>query len=146
MTTQDLHSLAHRWFDEVWNQGSTAALDELIHPGCLAYGFPPDTPPAGPAEFKAAVQQFRHTFSDIRMTVVDVVAEPESPAGPARFAAHWSATMIHTGPGLGFAPTGAPVTLTGISLAHIKDGKIFRAWNAQDLATPIAKLQALATK
>ena len=32
--------LVQRWFDEVWNQGNPATIDELFHPDGKAHGFP----------------------------------------------------------------------------------------------------------
>lgn len=31
-------ALARRWFEEVWNQGSESAIDELFHPQGKAHG------------------------------------------------------------------------------------------------------------
>jgi len=52
--------------------------------------------------------------------------------------------MKHTGPGLGFAPTGEPVTLTGMALVHTRNGLITEGWNALDLTAAVARLSAIA--
>ena len=30
----------HRWFEEVWNRNNESAIDDLMHPDNLAFGFP----------------------------------------------------------------------------------------------------------
>jgi hypothetical protein len=53
-------ALAIRWFKEVWNEGSEAAIDELFHPEGHAYGFPdPTSDLIGPEAFKAVHRQPR---------------------------------------------------------------------------------------
>ena len=60
----------------------------------------------------------------------------------------WTATMTHKGDELGFAATGSPATVTGMSVVRIAGGKIVEAWNNWDLMglmqqigmVPVAKL------
>jgi len=65
-------------------------------------------------------------------------------ANPDKVAIRWTAQMQHTGDGFGFAPTGAPVTLSGISTMHMKDGLIIEGWNALDMTAVVARLKAIA--
>ena len=30
-------SVIQRWFDEVWNEGNEAVIDELLHPECVGH-------------------------------------------------------------------------------------------------------------
>ena len=114
--------LVHRWFEEVWNQGNTAAIDELFHPDGKAHGFPePGAILTGPPEFKQVHATFHNAFSNIHIDLDEVLAEGD------HVAARWTCTLTHTGESLGFAPTGRRVTLTGASFIHFKDGKIAHA-------------------
>ena len=38
-------TILHRWFEEVWNNGRTEVIDEMIAPHAIAYGLedPSDT-------------------------------------------------------------------------------------------------------
>ena len=132
------HAFAHRWFEEVWNQRSPESLEELLAPDAQSFGFPQPGSVLDRAGFIAAVEGFHSTFSNIRVTLTDVIAEDQ------RFAAHWTATMTHTGEGLGFPATNAPVTLSGISIAHIRDGKLTKGWNALDMTAVTQHLASLA--
>jgi predicted ester cyclase len=129
---------AARWFEEVWNQGNEATIDELFSPDGHCYGFPEPTSVIRRDEFKATVRQFRSTFSGIHVTVDDTITEGD------KCAIRWTAQMQHTGDGFGFPATGAPVTLSGISTMHMKDGLIIEGWNALDMTAVVARLRALA--
>lgn len=51
--------LVQRWFEEVWNQQSEEAIDEMYAPGGKAYGFPePNSVLVGPESFKAIHRVF----------------------------------------------------------------------------------------
>lgn len=133
-------TVAHRWFEEVWNKDNESAIDELAAPDAQAYGFPEPGSVAGRDGFKAAFRQFRSAFSDIHITVEDTVAQDY------KLAVRWTARMRHTGPGLGFPPTGAPVTLHGMSFMEQRNGLLIRGWNAFELSSTVARLQTLAAK
>ena len=38
--SEENKKLVRRWFEEVWNQQSEEAIDEMFAPGGKAYGFP----------------------------------------------------------------------------------------------------------
>ena len=51
--------LLRRWFEQVWNQKSEAAIDEMFHPQGKSHGFPDaDTVLVGPEPFKAVHRTF----------------------------------------------------------------------------------------
>jgi predicted ester cyclase len=129
--------LVQRWFDEVWNQGNPASIDELFLPDGKAYGFPePSAILTGPAEFKQAHALFQEAFSDISVEVNDILSEGDHAA------ARWTVTVTHTGQALGFAPTGKRATFSGSSFLIIRDGKISDGWNHMDFTRVVLELQA----
>jgi len=125
------------WFERVWNQQSTAAIDELYVSDGRAHGFPQaDSVLIGPDEFKTIHRNFCETFRDVHVTVDDVIAEGD------KVAARWTAKMTHLGDSLGIKATNRKVTLTGSTIVTIKDGMISEGWNFMDMGGMIAKLQA----
>lgn len=117
-----------RFFDEVWNKKSEAAIDLLLAADCIAYGLPdPDAVLHGPEEFKQFHRRFCGAFPDMRIAVEDVIASGD------RVAARWRATGTHLGPELGFPPTGKKVSLDGATIAVIRDGKLREGWNMMDM-------------
>jgi predicted ester cyclase len=127
-----------RWFEEVWNQGNEAAIDEFFSAEGRCYGFPNPDSVITRDEFKATVRQFRTTFTGIHASVDDTVSQGD------KLVMRWTAHMRHTGPGLGFAPTGESVTLTGMAFLHTRDGLIIEGWNALDMTAVVARLSAIA--
>ncbi len=134
------HDLVVRWFEEVWNQGKESAIDELADPEALCYGFPEPESVVGIAAFKAATEHIRAIFSQIHISVDETVSQGDS------VACRWTATMRYTGSGLGFPPTGEPAALTGLSLMHLRNGRIYRTWNGFDLTRIVSHLIANAVK
>jgi predicted ester cyclase len=54
----------------------------------------------------------------------------------------WSATMRHTGDGLGVAASHKPVALTGMSLARIAKGQLIEAWDQWDKLATLQQIGA----
>jgi steroid delta-isomerase-like uncharacterized protein len=120
--------VAHRWFEEVWNEGREEAIDEMFAEEGIAHGLMDENGKElqGPKEFKPFFRKFRDAFPDIRVSVEDCITEGDMAAVRCRV------TGKHTGDGLGFAATHRPVEFTGISIVRVRDGKIVEAWNNFD--------------
>ena len=126
-----------RWFEEVWNKGREAAIDEMSAPDTKGHGL---TNPDGKAvdgmpAFKVFYNSFRSAFSDIHVEVEDTVTEGD------RTVARCVVTATHTGEGLGMAPTGKSVKFTGMTLVRLKDGKIVESWNNFDFMSMYKQLE-----
>ena len=48
------------------------------------------------------------------------------------------------GHGMGFAPTGKPMSITGMSILRVQDGQIVEAWNNFDVLGMHQQLDTLA--
>ncbi len=56
--------LLQRWFEQVWNQKSEAAIDEMFHPQGKSHGFPDaDSVLVGPEGFQGGPPHLRRGFS-----------------------------------------------------------------------------------
>ena len=55
----------------------------------------------------------------------------------------WVATMTHQGDQLGVPATGRRVTLTGVTIVRLRDGKIVEAWNNYDQLSLLQQIGAL---
>lgn len=133
--------LARRWFDEVWNHGNSAVIHEMYHPQGRVHGFPqPDAVLNGPDEFQTIYDHFRETFSDIHVVIDELIAEDN------KVAVRGTASMTHTGPGLGFDATGERASLSGASVFHFKGSRISEGWNYLDLTKLRADLRESAGK
>jgi steroid delta-isomerase-like uncharacterized protein len=129
--------LVRTWFERVWNQKSTAAIDAMYQADGRAHGFPQaDSVLIGPEDFKVIHRNFCDAFPDIHVTVDETIAEGD------KVAARWTATMTHLGDSLGIRATKKQVVLTGSTIVTIKDGMIVEGWNFMDMGGMIARLKA----
>ena len=119
--------LIRKWFDEVWNQGQAESIDKLFPEHAVMWGVGrPEGRSQGAGEFKQFYQALRTACPDIHIELEQVVQE-----GDTAFA-RWTATMTHTGEGLGMAPTGRAMKLCGMSALRARDGEIVEGWNNWD--------------
>ena len=125
------NTLAHEWFDEVWNQRQTAAIDRLLAGDVIAHGLVDENGNEirGPSAFKKFFAQFTKAFPDIHVEVADTISEGD------KIAARCIVTDTHRGDTLGVPGSNRPVRFTGVAILRVKDGKIVEAWNNFDFQT-----------
>src|ERR671936_1569947 len=107
MTATGNRALVDRYYQDIWNAGNVAAADGILSSTFTFY--PPDAPEGlrGRATYKAYVELHRSTLPDLRITVMDVLAEGD------RVAVQWTAQATHHGVYGSVAPTGAGVIVRG---------------------------------
>jgi steroid delta-isomerase-like uncharacterized protein len=110
-------ALARRVFDEVWTQGNLDVIDELFASDCTSFD-PVNGEVRGPAGVRGLISMYRTAFPDTRMTILHQLAERDW------VATHWTATGTHQGELMGIPPTGTQVTVSGVQLMRVVDGKI----------------------
>jgi steroid delta-isomerase-like uncharacterized protein len=126
--------LAHRWFEEVWNQRRTDTIDELLTDESICYS--DSGPMRGAQEFKErAYDVFVSAFPDMRITVDGTVAEGDE------VVVRWSVRGTHLGDGLGFPPTGRPVSFRGMTWIKYSGGKMMEGWDCWNQAGLIQSLR-----
>jgi steroid delta-isomerase-like uncharacterized protein len=133
-STEANKALAHRVTDEVWNQGNTAAIDELFTATAVTHGRTAAEDIQGADGFKQYVTRLRTAFPDLHLTVEDQIAERDKVAN--RFTMHGTQKGdLQMGPDSAIPPTGKEVTITGIVINRMENGKIAETWvNVDQLA------------
>jgi len=135
----DLTRLVHRWFTEVWNEGREETVDELFAADAVAHGLGEgNATSSGPEGFKAFLRNMRSAFPDVRIDVEETVVQDDKIA--ARLVFHGT----HSGEGLGLKPTNRRVSVSGIVMARIVDGKVAENWNSWDQLAMLQQLGAIA--
>jgi predicted ester cyclase len=123
-------ALVRRFFEEVFNRGDLAVVDELWIADRVAGG-------------KRATETLRTAFPDYRRTIEAQVAEGDL------VVTRWTARGTHRGPyrshtlGRTLEPTGRPVEVPGISIHRLADGRIVEAWATGDDCAVLLLLGAL---
>ncbi len=117
---------ARSYFEEVVNRGNMSAAD-TIFASEVQFHYPLGVLSGADAvkEYLAAV---RTAFPDIHFTVADLVAEGN------HVAARWTLAGSQTGEFRGKAPTGQRVSVPGITVFDVVNGKIHEMWIAFDPA------------
>ena len=133
----DRVTIAHEWFEQVWNNGDESAIDRLFAEDGIAHGLVDANGHelTGPSNFKPFCQGFRGAFPDLQIVVEDTVVEGD------KVVARCTVRGTHRGDGIGMAATHKPVAFTGICIMRIRNGQIAEAWNNFDFATMNAQLQ-----
>ena len=122
MPDPDPKQVVRRLIDEVMNAGDLSALDAL---------YAPRLAPAA----RRWVEPFLASFTDVRMRIVELVAEGETVVG--RFAC----SGIHTGPWLGHPPTGRSFhDVAEVYFFRVVEGRIIRAWGLEDTDARLRQL------
>jgi steroid delta-isomerase-like uncharacterized protein len=109
---------AHRYFDEVMNQGKLEVINEIMTPD---FQFIIPTQPAPIAGFENMsnfVTYLRNAFPDIKFTVEREIATDN------KVAMRWTITGTHKGEFLGMPATGNTVSDYGIDIFTFENGKI----------------------
>jgi steroid delta-isomerase-like uncharacterized protein len=129
-------ALVRRFFEEVWNKGNVAAVDEFMATDYVDHSIPPGLPP-GTEGLKQANATYHMAFPDLKATLEDIFAEGD------RVAFRWTVSGTHLGDWLGVPPTGNHVTATGIAVMRIVGGKVVEGWTSTDLSPTEEEMQWL---
>jgi predicted ester cyclase len=135
-------ALARRFYEEVLNQGSLAAIDELVASDVMVHALRVTPPAAGTSpldNLKQAVNRLRATWPDLHYTIEDQIAEGDQVA--VRWTRHgtqkgeWWSSLFGT-----IAPTGKEVTFTGVTIHRFVNGKIAEIWISADNLSMVQQL------
>ena len=127
-------ALARRFYEEGWNQGNLAIFDELFAPNHVLHDPSFPEPIRGLEGFKQYYGSYRTAFPGNQLTVEAYIAEGDT------VVSRWTGRGTHTGDLMGIAPTGKQVTVTGISIQRIANGKIVEEWSNYDMLGMLQQL------
>jgi steroid delta-isomerase-like uncharacterized protein len=140
MSTEQNKTLVRRYWDEAWNKGNLAVMDELVATDFDGHPLPSDPNfGRGPAGQKQLVGMYRTAFPDVRMTIEDMTAEGD------RVAVRWTARGTQTGEMMEIPATGKPTTVTGIIVNRLAAGKIVESWGNFDALGMLQQLGVIPT-
>lgn len=127
-------AVVRRWFEEVWNQRRAEAITELLGDESVCHG--DEGPIRGAEEFTQRLYNpFVAAFPDLRINLDGEVEQGD------QVVVRWTAVGTHSGDGLGFPPTGQPVTFQGITWVQVRDGKLHLGWQHTNIPEVIRQLE-----
>jgi len=118
----DNQTIIRRLYEEVWNQRKLDALSELVSPSHALHGPNFSGSSVGPEAYKLQVAQFVRAFPDLHWEIEEIVSDKD------KVAVVWTFTGTHKGEYRGITPTNKKVSVDGITVHHITDGKIMDSY------------------
>jgi steroid delta-isomerase-like uncharacterized protein len=119
-----------RLYEEAWNERRLEVVDQLFSKSHALNSPNASGPAVGPTAYKNQVASFVAGFPDLRIVVEEIISEND------KIVVSWILAGTHKGEFLGIAPTNHKVSITGITIHQIVDGKILdsqAAWDAISL-------------
>jgi predicted ester cyclase len=135
MSTDDNKALVQRFFEEVINQKNLAALDQFVSPNAVNHTVPSGLP-QGPNQF---LSMHLNAFPDVKATVEDLLADGDKVVALVSYHA------THQGAFRSISPTGKPITLMGINIFRIVNGKMVEHWGLADRLSALRQLGVVPT-
>ena len=126
MSIEENKVIAHCLYEEVYNKGKLASLDDLMSTSYvdhnpLVHGQAPDREGA-----KQGLSTLRTALPDLYITIEDMVAEED------KVVCRLTLRGTQAGEFLGVAATGEQITAALISIIRIADRKIVERWSISD--------------
>jgi predicted ester cyclase len=120
--SESLKNTIRRLIDEVMNDGHLEVLDEIYEPRLARAA-------------RAWIAPFQASFPDMRMEIVDLIAEGDQVVGRFR------CSGTHTGDWRGHPPTGRRFErIDEVAIFRFRDGKIVQAWSLEDTLRRLEQL------
>jgi steroid delta-isomerase-like uncharacterized protein len=136
MSAEENKALVRRYVEEFVDQGNLDLSEEIFAPDFVRYGAGPDQN-AGVEDLKHFFVMLHSGFPGFQSTIEDLFAEGDKVM--LRFTFHGT----HQGEFMGIAPAGKQVTMSGIDIFRIAEGKIVELWNQEDVLGMMQQLGAI---
>jgi len=134
MSTEENKKLVRRLFDEGFNKGNFEPANEIIAIDYVDYS-PIPAPMPGAEGFAKRMAALRAAFVEEAIFGA-FLAEDDLVSFT------WVFNGVHKGPFAGIPATSKQVTLSGINVERLKDGKIVEHWSQFDLAGLIKQINS----
>jgi steroid delta-isomerase-like uncharacterized protein len=132
-----MQTLSRRILEEVWNHRNPSVIDELVAANYVHNDVLSPDAPTGIDGYKQFVQQYLTAFPDMQITIHD-----DFVAGD-KTVTRWTATGTHNGDLPGLPRTGKRISVHGITIARLSNGKFIESWNNWDALGMMQQLGAI---
>lgn len=129
--------IAQRYLEDVFNRGNLAAVDEIAAINFVSHDPAAGGEVTGIEGFKQWILAAHAILPDLKFTIEDSVAEGD------RVAVRWTLTSAYEGEALGLPAKDRPITVSGVDIFRIVDGKIEEVWVTLDTLRLVTQLGLL---
>jgi steroid delta-isomerase-like uncharacterized protein len=119
-------NLVEAFIQDLFSRGDLDAVDRYLAPDFVNHDPPFPGAAAGPEGMRQAAVMFRAAMPDWHSDLHQLVAENDI------VVERFTATGTHQGPLMGVPGTGHTITLPGVNIFRIQDGKIVERWGRLD--------------
>ena len=133
MSTEENKAMIRRVWEEVPNKGDLSVADEIMATNYVYHGTGGQEI-KGPEGFKQLITMYRNAFSDLHVTVEDMVAEGDM------VASRYTMRGTFKGDLMGIAPTGKQFTITTATFSRFEGGTEVEAWGCADTLAMMQQL------
>ena len=135
MSAEESKTIVRRLLEEPWTD--LDVVDELVDESYVGYDPSLPEPLRGPQGFKDNVSMFRAAYSDARITVDEQIAEGDT------VASRWTGRGTHDGELMGVRASGKQVTVSGIVISRVANGKVVEEWTNWDTVGMLQQIGAV---
>lgn len=120
--------LLKRFYKEVYVNWDLKVADEMLSPEFVSHDWP-ENGHKGPQAFRDYYAVLRKAVPDATYEVKDLIADGD------RVVVRWEMHGTHRGnfPGIDIVPSGQPITLKGVAIYRVANGKLMERWVVSDL-------------
>jgi steroid delta-isomerase-like uncharacterized protein len=126
LVTEQNKTVYRRFIQEVFNEGRVDTLEQLLSPSYIYQDAPPGTPPNADG-LRQVVTNARTAFPDLTVTIVDMVGEGD------KVCARLTTRGTHKGVFFDIPPTGKTISMKGMTMIHLVDGRMVTSWVLNDV-------------
>ena len=127
-------NIVRRLYEEVWNERKVEVINEIISPSHALHAPNISGSSIGPEAYKRNVLLFLTGYPDLHWTIEDTIAEND------KVVACWTISGTHKGDYMGIPATNKKVSVDGITIHHIADGRIMDSYSNWDVLGMIQQL------
>ena len=130
-------TIIRRLYEEVWNQRKLRVVDELLSASHALNDPIVSGAQVGPELYKRRVVELTTALPDLCFTLEDTIAEGE------KVVTCWTISGTHQNEYMGIPATGKKISLEGITIHHLKNGKILDSYARWDVLGLMRQLGAI---
>lgn len=137
MSTERNKAIVRRYFEELFNKHNLSIIDEFFSQNYINnQHYDPNAGAVirGRQEWKEVASIFFTAFPDHHSKLEDIIAEGD------KVVYRWRTEGTHQGPFLNIAPTYKKISINGITIDRVENGKVVETWTTWDTLTLMKQL------
>lgn len=136
MSAEANKNVVRRFNKEVIAEGNRAAFRELMDEAFINRSAPPGAPNGPESMWNTFENVLRPALGGLQVVIHEQLCDGD------RVVTRKTITGTHTGPLMGRAATGKPVSIDAIDIVRVQDGRYVEHWGINTLQSVLAQLSA----